>query len=112
MDFEEVWQDIIDNLNVGEEVYTLTQRVRNRVTYVGRDSITVMSERTGKERKLKKRDFKPFVEHLLNRRSLDFMQDLSESVWRHKGAIIIAILAKLDYVDYETRPRRLFLRNR
>jgi len=37
MDFEEVWQDIIDNLNVGEEVYTLTQRVRNRITDVGRD---------------------------------------------------------------------------
>ena len=112
MDFEEVWQDIIDNLNVGEEVYTLTQRVRNRITDVGRDSITVMSERTKKERKLLKRDFKPFVDYLLNRGSLDFMHDLPESDWRHKGAIIIAILAKLDYVDYETRPRRLFLRNR
>jgi len=112
MDFEEVWQDIIDNLNVGEEVYTLTQRVRNRITDVGRDSITVMSERTKKERKLLKRDFKPFVDYLLNRGSLDFMHDLPESDWIGRGAIIIAILTKLDYVDYETRPRRLFLRNR
>jgi hypothetical protein len=36
------------------------------------------------------------------------MHDLSEKDWIFKGAIIIAILAKLDYIDYETRPRRLF----
>jgi len=36
------------------------------------------------------------------------MHDLPESDWRLKGAIIIAILVKLDYIDYETRPRRLF----
>ncbi|RJS79228.1 hypothetical protein CW713_08655, partial [Methanophagales archaeon] len=46
--------------------------------------------------------------YLLNRGSLDFMHDLPESDWRLKGAIIIAILVKLDYIDYETRPRRLF----
>ena len=76
MDFEEVWQDIIDNLNVGEEVYTLTQRVRNRITDVGRDSITVMPERTKKERKPLKRDFKPFVEfsHCTPRAAGDFGQ--------------------------------------
>lgn len=108
MDFEEIWQDIINNFHEGEVVYTLSQKVPNKILYVGSDSLKVKSEKTGKVRKIKKEDFKPFVDSLLRNRSLDFMHDLSEKDWIFKGAIIIVILAKLDYIDYETRPRRLF----
>lgn len=106
MSFEEVWQDIIGN--VGEEVYTLAQGVRNTIIRVDGDSITVMSERTGNERRLRKRYFKHFVDHLLNQGSLE-LRNLPKRYWRYKGAIMMAILAKLDYIGYETSPIKLFL---
>lgn len=109
MDFEEIWQDIINNLHEGKLIYTLSQRVQNKVTYVGRDYIKVVSEKTGKERKFKKEDFKPFVDCLINRGTLDFVHDLPERDWIGRGAIIIAILTKLDYISYDVEPRRLFL---
>jgi len=109
--FEEIWQKLISHLHVGEIVYTLSQRVPNTLLYVGQDAIEVSSERTGNVRYLKREDFGPYVERLVMEGSLNFME-LPKSEWIGKGAIIIALLATLDFISYETNPRRLMLKNR
>ncbi len=87
-----------------EYVETLGQGVKNRLLSVDSKAIVVESERTGRERALPRELFRPYVDHLLRHGSLNYVTDLPRRVWIGVGAMISALLTRLHYVSYQTRP--------
>ncbi len=104
LEFEEVWRDLVGALQDIEYVETLGRGVKNRLLSVDSRAIVVASERTGRERPLPRELFRPYVDHLLRHDSLSYVTDLPQSVWIGVGAVISALLARLPYVSYQTRP--------
>jgi hypothetical protein len=108
LSFEGAWQDILLVAKMKEAIPTLSQGVLNRIVEVTDRSITVVSERTEKERVLTKEMFRPYWEELVRKGSLNFVKDLKESDWIRRGAIIISFLAHLAYIEYSLNPRILY----
>ena len=108
--FDEVWRDLREVASQKEKIRTLTQQVPNRIVSVTDSSITVVSERgSGGKRELTRQRFEDFWSKLSEQKSLNFMKDIPESLYRPVGAIIIAFLAHLPCVEYTIKPRVLYL---
>jgi hypothetical protein len=103
--FEKVWEDILEFAERERSVRTLDQKILNRVVDVQKDQIVVVSERTGKERPVKKEDVKADWEILAGKGTL---VNGEEKSWH--GSIIAAFLAQLPYISYTLRPRTLYLK--
>ncbi|MCS7385194.1 MAG: hypothetical protein NDF55_00445 [archaeon GB-1867-005] len=109
--FEYVWRDILQIAKKLSSISTLGLGVTVKIEDVKDDRIIVYSERTGKRRVLKKERFKPFWNALLRRGSLNYKKDLKPSDWAGAGAIIIAFLARLPYIEYSLQPCILYLKS-
>ncbi len=103
--FEKVWNDIVSFAEDQQGVRTLDQKILNKVVSIEKDQIIVVSERTGKERPVKKEDVKADWEILAGKGSL---VNGEEKSWH--GSIIAAFLAQLPYVSYSLRPRTLYIK--
>ena len=104
-DFEEVWGEILEIARRKVSIKTLGMRVENEIISVKSDKIMVVSERTGKERPVRKEDVKMDWEILVNKGSLQIGEEKS---WH--GSIVAAFLAELPFVGYTLRPRTLYLK--
>lgn len=109
LNFEQAWRDILRIVDEKQRVETLTRKVVNEIISTTLSEITLRSEQTGNDRIIRKNDVRPFWNMLVKKGTLNFMEDLPETKWRHIGAIIIALLAELPYVKYKTMPRTLYL---
>ena len=105
-DFEEVWEEILEIARRKASIKTLGMRVENEILSVESDKIMVVSERTGKERPVRKEDVKMDWEILASKGSLQIGEEKS---WH--GSIVAAFLAELPFVDYTLRPRTLYLKS-
>lgn len=108
--FEDMWTDILEVMQNRDFVETLSRKVRNEIVEVEDSRIIVRSEETHNERRLHKETFRPFCTRLLDHGSLDFVSDIQKSKWIGVGAVIVAIISLLPYVEYRTEPRVLFLK--
>ena len=104
-DFEEVWEEILEIARMKDSIKTLDMRVENEIISVKSDRIMVVSERTGKERPVRKEDVKMDWEILASKGSLQIGE---ENSWH--GSIVAAFLAELPFVGYTLRPRTLYLK--
>ena len=105
--FEQVWQQILQIARTREEICTLGNRrrgVRNQIVSVHEDGITVVSERTGTKRKLRRRDFQRCWEVLIEDGQLSI-----PPVHVGNERIIMAFLAHLPNVEYSHEPQTLHL---
>ena len=105
-DFEDVWEEILEIARRKASIKTLGMRVENEILSVKSDKIMVVSERTGKERPVRKEDVKMDWEILASKGSLQIGEEKS---WH--GSIVAAFLAELPFVDYTLRPRTLYLKS-
>lgn len=109
MDFEQVWQQILEiaRRKKNEGIYTLSQdkrRAHNQIVSVMENAIDVVSEKTREQRKLPKRDFRRCWKVLIEDGQLSIPP---VHVWNER--IIMAFLAYLPNVEYSTRPQTLYL---
>ncbi len=79
--------------------------MENQIVEVRPNEILVISERTGKERLVKKEDVRGDWEILVRKGSLRCGEEKS---WH--GSIVAAFLARLPYVKFTLKPRTLYLR--
>ncbi|RLE53980.1 MAG: hypothetical protein DRJ26_02495 [Candidatus Methanomethylicota archaeon] len=93
-----------------DSISTLGLGIKVKIVDVKDDRIIVYSEKTKKTRVLSKKRFKPFWEALLKRGFLHYKKDLHQSDWAGTGAIIIAFLARLPYIEYSVSPCILYLK--
>lgn len=105
-DFEEVWKGILDIARTKTSIKTLGMGVDNRIIAVNPDKIIVVSERTGKERAVRKDVVKLDWEILASKGSLRIGEEKS---WH--GSIVATFLAELPFVDYTLKPRTLYLKD-
>ena len=105
-DFEDVWGEILEIARRKASIKTLGMCVENEIISVESDRIMVVSERTGKERPVRKEDVKMDWEILANK---GLLQKGEEKSWH--GSIVAAFLAELPFVDYTLRPRTLYLKS-
>lgn len=104
-DFEDVWEEILEIARRKVSIETLGMRVENEILSVKSDRIMVVSERTGKERPVRKEDVKMDWEILASKGTLQIGEEKS---WH--GSIVAAFLAELPFVGYTLRPRTLYLK--
>lgn len=109
--FDEAWQDILKVARQKEEIRTLAQQVSNRIVSTTDDSIMVVSQKSkfGNIRTLTRQKFEPYWDALVEKGSLNFMEDLPRSECFSVGAIIITFLAHLPCVEFTITPRVLYL---
>jgi hypothetical protein len=92
--FGQVWRDISRILRPGSTVETLVQRVRNRVVSLDADGVTLVSERTRKERTIRREKFE-FMWNQLTMSGRYVSKDHQPYI---HSQMICAILSLLPYV--------------
>ena len=92
--FGQAWRDISRILRPGSTVETLVQRVRNRVVSLDADGVTLVSERTRKERTIRREQFE-FVWTQLTMSGRYVSKDHQPYI---HSQMICAILSLLPYV--------------
>lgn len=102
---EEVWEEILDIARRKDSIQTLGLELNNEIIAIKPDKIIVISERTGKERPVRKEDVRMDWEILASKGSLRIGEEKS---WH--GSIVAEFLAELPFIDYTLRPRTLYLR--
>ena len=107
IDFEQVWQQILEIARTKKPIYTLTQKIRNDISFVNKNTIIVVSEKTGKPRKLSKRDFRKVWDYLRIRKQITCRRDEEVIVFNQR--IIMSFLACLPNVRVTLRPQTLHL---
>ena len=103
--FEQVWQQIREIASLSPVIHTLSQKVPNKIIHVDEDAIFVVSERTDREREVEKKMFQMFWE-VLEQQGQMVQEDVPYPL---HGRIIMAILARLPYVEYSLKPQTLYL---
>jgi endonuclease III len=98
--FGRVWIDISGALVPGLTVETLVQRVRNRVVSVGVEGVTLVSERTGHQRTIRREQFE-FVWNQLVVSGRYVSKDHQPFI---HSQMICAILSLLPYVSARFGP--------
>lgn len=104
-DFEDVWEEILEIARRKASIKTLGMRVQNEIISVKSDKIMVVSERTSKERPVRKEEVKMDWEILASKGTLQIGEEKS---WH--GSIVATFLAELPFVGYTLRPRTLYLK--
>lgn len=105
--FDKVWEDLLELTKSKNSITTLSQHVFNEIS-VTSGGIVVISERKLKRRLLRKERVKSFWS-ILEQKGTLVRADISSPVRMYVGRIIFSLLAHLPYVEYETRPQRLYL---
>jgi len=100
--FEKVWQDILNIARSNKEIKTLVREKTNEIVNVFDVSITVKSKETRNKRILPKMDFQYAWNSLMSKKIIR-LQDIDPEL-RGRKSIIFAFLARLPYVNYETKP--------
>lgn len=107
--FEAVWQDIVNFSKKKKSIETLSRGIKNMIMSVGKDSIVLRSEMTKMERAVTKEEFRHFWEILKRKGSLEFLKDIEDPKLLRAGSIVVSFLARLPRVEYELKPRVLYL---
>jgi len=111
LSFEKVWNDLLIVLERDRDVYTLSQKKLNRVEHITDKGISVVMERSSPTSKLvHKWMFEKAANHLISHGSLSNLTLLNE-LNVNRSSFVMAALSKLDYIEYENRPVRIFLMN-
>jgi hypothetical protein len=110
--FDKVWADLLELANSKDSISTLSQHVDNEI-WVTAKGIRVMSERPlnrkqGRPRLLRKERVRLFWSVLEQKGNL-IRDDILWSKRVGVGRIIFSLLAHLPYIEYETKPQRLYL---
>lgn len=105
------WNDILDILKNKQIIRTLSRRNPNEIVKTSQDSIRVTSLETGKDRILLDSDFIYYLEILGEKGILNPKEDIEDSKFFKKSAIICATIAELPYVTCTTNPVILYLRS-
>ena len=107
---EKVWNELLGVLEEGEVIYTLARRRPNEITDIDDDGIRVLTERSSPNSELvPKWMFETAIQYLVEYKSLS-NATLLKTLNVKRSSFVMAALSKLDYVDYETRPLRIFLK--
>jgi hypothetical protein len=101
MDFEHVWQQILEIARKRDEICTISQGVPNKILFVHKNAIVVSSERTGNPRYLTKANFIRCWTVLVENGQLSI-----PPVHVGNERIILALLARLPNVEYSTKPKQ------
>lgn len=108
-EFESVWKEILRIARENRKIPTLDRNVINEIRNVTHNSIRVVSETKRRERTLKREQFKIAWEFLVEHGILGLEEAASLGLIGVRS-IMFAILARLPYVEYSTRPLTLRLR--
>ena len=96
--FDFIWLDLIKILKEREAVYTLSQqKVENKITKISSNFIEVVSEDTGKPRRIEKDDIEYAWNMLFEKETLEI--DDVEPHLRYRKSIVIALLEQLPYIS-------------
>jgi hypothetical protein len=110
LNFEKVWNDLIDVLEKHPIIHTLVRRKPNRVTSIDEDGIWVITERSTPDSHLvPKWMFREAIVHLMKHSELSNLT-LLNTLNVKRSSFVLAALSKLDYIDYKTDPLRVILK--
>jgi hypothetical protein len=104
---DKVWRDLIELARSKDAIPTLSQHVLDEIS-VSTKGIIVVSERTSKPRLLTKEKVRPFWS-VLEQKGILTREDIPLPDRMYVGRIIFSLLAHLPYVEYETKPQKLYL---
>ncbi len=85
-------------------IVTLVDKVKNKIYDINDYEIRVISEETGNERTLKKKDFEYFWRILSEKGCIEKLDDLPKLKGKRISAIIRAIFAELPYISVKPNP--------
>ena len=111
LSFEKTWNDLVDILDDGKVIHTLSRNCPNEITAVDYNGIWVMTRKSSpKSKQVPKWMFKRAIEHLLEHRNLSNDTLLNELNVK-RSSFVMAALSRLNYIGYEINPLRIFLKN-
>ena len=92
-------------------IYTLARRNTNEITDIDDDGVWVMTSRSSPNSHLVPNWMLEIaIEYLLDNKSLS-NNTLLNTLGVKRSSFVMAALSSLEYVDYETNPLRIFLKN-
>jgi len=110
LDFENVWNDLIEVLEPGTVVYTLVRMYGNRIDRIDDEGIWVMTRKSSPGSSLvPKSMFKKAIEYLVEHGELSHAI-LTEELRIMRSAFILAALSLLNYVEQEPDTARIYLK--
>lgn len=104
--FDEVWKDVQVVLSNKTSVETLVRKVKNKIISVEKDHVKLMSERTGRIRKVPRSQF----EHVWNILATGGCYVSRDHQPYIHSQIICAILSLLNYIEVSYNPLTLYLK--
>jgi len=110
LSFEKIWNDLLDILNEGEVIQTLSRNCPNEITAVDSDGIWVMTKKSSpKSEQIPKWMFETAITYLIEHGSLTNIILLNELNVK-RSSFVLAALSQLDYVGFESDPLKIFLK--
>ena len=110
LEFEKVWNDLIEVLEPGTVVYTLVRMYGNRIDRIDDEGIWVMTRKSSPGSSLvPKSMFKKAIEYLVEHGEL-IHAILTEELRIMRSAFILAALSLLNYVEQEPDKARIYLK--
>jgi predicted house-cleaning noncanonical NTP pyrophosphatase (MazG superfamily) len=104
-DFNEIWNEIIKTVHTGDVIYTLAQHNANAIIDINEDGISV---KTNDEPELVKKEWIKAAWSLLAENGQLTANDIP-GPGAFRSSFILALFAKLSYVEYMINPIRLYL---
>lgn len=110
LEFETVWNDLLEVLEPGMVVYTLVRIYGNRIERIDDDGIWVITRRSSPGSSLvPKAMFKKAIEYLVEHGELSHAI-LTEKLRIMRSAFILAALSHLEYVEQEPDKPRIYVK--
>jgi hypothetical protein len=110
LEFEKVWNDLLEVLEPGMIVYTLVRTYGNKIERIDDEGIWVMTRKSRPDSSLvPKSMFKEAIEYLMQHGELSHAI-LTEDLRIVRSAFILAALCKLSYVEQEPDKARIYLK--
>lgn len=100
MEFEKVWEDIINKVRDNNVIYTLRYNKQNTIEEIKENGLMVATTGTPK---LVKKEWIEAVWNTLNEKREITADDIPGTA-RYRSSFIMALLAQLDYIKFEKEP--------
>ena len=111
LSFKKIWNDLIEIFDEGEVIYTLARKCPNEITSVDNDGIWVMTEKSSPNSELvPKWMFEKAIIYLIEYGNMSNDTLLNQFNVK-RSSFVMAALSRLEYIDYETNPLRIYLKN-
>ena len=111
LSFEKIWNDLIDILDEGKVIHTLSRNCPNEITAFDNDAIGVRTRKSSPNSEVvPKWMFERATEYLLEHGNLT-NKILLDELNVKRSSFVMAALSRLDYVESELKPLRIFLKS-